>query len=38
LFGVGLALFDLNKDARQFSIRVRSGSRWIEFADRLEQR
>ncbi len=43
LFGVGLVLFDLNKDAPQFSIRVRA-QRFSpdmfyanEFADRLKQ-
>jgi hypothetical protein len=43
LFGVGLVLFDLNKDAPRFSIRVRA-QRFLpdmfyanEFADRLRQ-
>jgi hypothetical protein len=43
LFGVGLVLFDLNKDAPRFSIRVRA-QRYSpdmfyanEFADRLKQ-
>jgi len=43
LFGVGLVLFELNKDAPQFSIRVRA-QRFSpdmfyanEFADRLKQ-
>jgi hypothetical protein len=43
LFGIGLVLFDLNKDPPQFSIRVRA-QRFSpdmfyanEFADRLKQ-
>ncbi len=43
LFGVGLVLFELNKDAPQFSIRVRAQRFYPdmfyanEFADRLKQ-